>query len=66
MPNFDNPVYVAPGLRFVPPFLSTDFSVRRSTARTELVEILVAELGDKFDRAPFLIVGANPSLPKLR
>ena len=56
MPDIENPVYIAPGLNFVPPFLSTDFSVRRSSARTELVEILVAELGDKFDRTPYLIV----------
>ena len=70
MPNLDSPVYVAPGLKFVPPFLSTDFSVRRSSARTDLVEILVAEIGDKFDRAPFLIVRIqsclNPGLPQLR
>ena len=50
------PVYTAPGLSFLPGFLTPDFSVRRSTARDSLDEIIVAELGDATFKAPFMIV----------
>lgn len=67
MPDLENPIYLAPGLGFLPPFLSVDFTVRRSNARERLMEILVADLGDKFHRSPFLIVRPfiMPRLPLL-
>lgn len=54
--NLDEPIYTADGLSFLPPFLASDFTVRRSAAREALVEILVAELGDSAAKAPYMIV----------
>ena len=56
LPNTKQPLYTANGLSFLPDYLSTDFTVRRSNARESLVEILVAELGDATLRSPYLIV----------
>jgi hypothetical protein len=53
---------MANGLSFLPPFLTSDFNVRRSIARERLVEILVAELGDATHKSPYLIVGRIPFL----
>lgn len=49
-------MYEAAGLSFLPPYLTTEFTVRRSHARDSLEEILVAQLGDKSSNTPFLIV----------
>ncbi|MCJ1395282.1 mRNA cleavage and polyadenylation factor subunit [Xylographa bjoerkii] len=49
-------VYSANGLSFLPPFLSEEFMIRRSSAREPLVEILVAELGDTVTKSPYLIL----------
>ncbi|MCJ1405837.1 mRNA cleavage and polyadenylation factor subunit [Xylographa trunciseda] len=49
-------VYSACGLSFLPPFLSEEFTIRRSSAREPLVEILVAELGDTVTKSPYLIL----------
>ncbi|MCJ1478715.1 mRNA cleavage and polyadenylation factor subunit [Lambiella insularis] len=54
--NTSIPVYRANGLNFLPPFLSEDFTVRRSNARESLVEILVAELGDSVLKSPYLLL----------
>lgn len=56
LPNTRQPLYTANGLSFMPDYLSTDFTVRRSNARESLVEILVAELGDGTLKTPYLIV----------
>ena len=56
MPNLTKPVYLAEGLSFLPPFLSSDFTARRSSAKEALTEIMVAELGDAIHRSPYLIV----------
>ena len=56
LPNLQKPIYVADGIAFLPPFLSTDFAVRRSSAKENLSEILVAELGDSVHKSPYLIV----------
>lgn len=56
LPNLNKPVYVANGLSFLPPFLSTEFTLRRSSGRDEIKEILVAELGDSTYKSPYLIV----------
>lgn len=52
----NKPVYVAGGLAFLPPFLSSEFAIRRSSGREVLKEILVAELGDSAFKSPYLIV----------
>lgn len=54
------PVYVADGLSFLPPFLSREFTIRRSSARELLTELLVTELGDPTHKSPYLIVSAQP------
>ncbi|MCJ1464049.1 mRNA cleavage and polyadenylation factor subunit [Pseudocyphellaria aurata] len=56
LPNLKKGVYIADGLSFLPPFLSTEFTVRRSTARENLKEILIAELGDATHKSPYLIL----------
>ncbi|KAL8822748.1 MAG: hypothetical protein Q9191_006522 [Dirinaria sp. TL-2023a] len=56
LPNLKKPIYVAEGLSFLPPFLSKDFTVRRSTAREKLTELLVADLGDVTMKSPYLIL----------
>ena len=53
------PVYTAPGLSFLPGFLTPEFTVRRSTAKDALQEIIVAELGDSTYKAPFMIVRSS-------
>ncbi|MCJ1436137.1 mRNA cleavage and polyadenylation factor subunit [Xylographa pallens] len=54
--DLSHSVYSANGLSFLPPFLSEDFTIRRSSAREPLVEILVAELGDAVTKSPYLIL----------
>lgn len=56
LPNLNKPAYVASGLSFLPPFLSSEFTLRRSSGRDEIKEILVAELGDSTYKSPYLIV----------
>lgn len=56
LPSLQKPVYVAEGLSFLPPFLSAEFTVRRTAARERLSELAVAELGDAVYKAPYLIV----------
>ena len=40
----------------MPPFLSPEFTARRSSAKETLTEILVAELGDSTHKSPYMIV----------
>lgn len=57
LPSLQKPVYTAEGLSFLPPFLSSEFAIRRSSARDSIVEILIAELGDAaWNASPYLIV----------
>ncbi|KAL9101501.1 MAG: hypothetical protein Q9163_003249 [Psora crenata] len=56
LPSLRKPVYVAEGLSFLPPFLSTDFYVRRSSCHGAVIEILIAELGDSVQKAPYMIL----------
>lgn len=51
------PVYTADGLSFLPPFLSEEFTIRRSSARESLTELMITELGDSTHKSPYLIVG---------
>ncbi|KAF6229894.1 hypothetical protein HO133_004231 [Letharia lupina] len=63
LPNLNKPVYLAEGLSFLPPFLSPEFSGRRSSAKEALTEILVAELGDSTHKSPYMILrSANEDL----
>ncbi|KAI1342830.1 CPSF A subunit region-domain-containing protein [Xylariaceae sp. FL0016] len=59
LPNLSQPVYVAEGLSFVPPLLSADYTARRGTARENLKEIVVANLGDNTSSFPYLIARDN-------
>ncbi|SLM34071.1 Cleavage/polyadenylation specificity factor, A subunit, C-terminal [Lasallia pustulata] len=54
--SLSKPVYVALGLSFLPPFISKEFTVRRSAARDTLTEILVADLGDTIYKSPYLLL----------
>ncbi|KAF7548008.1 hypothetical protein G7Z17_g7352 [Cylindrodendrum hubeiense] len=56
LPDLSGPVYVAEGLTYVPPFLSTDYTHRRGMARETLSEIMVADLGDSVSQQPYLIL----------
>ncbi|KAI9698522.1 MAG: mRNA cleavage and polyadenylation factor subunit [Candelina mexicana] len=48
--------YTAETLTFLPPTLSAEYTVRRSTARENVAELLVADLGDAVSKAPYLIL----------
>ncbi|MCJ1313039.1 mRNA cleavage and polyadenylation factor subunit [Agyrium rufum] len=56
--NLSNPVYVADGIVFFPPFLSPEFTGRRGVPKEEIEEIVVAELGDTVSKSPYLILRA--------
>ncbi len=58
LPNLSKAVYVAEGLGFLPPVISTDHIPRRSTARETLTEILVADIGDTTATSPYLFVSS--------
>ncbi|CAF9940116.1 MAG: mRNA cleavage and polyadenylation factor subunit, partial [Alectoria fallacina] len=61
--NLNKPVYSAEGLSFLPPFLSPEFTARRSSTKEGLTEILVAELGDSTHKSPYMILrSANDDL----
>ncbi|KAI9706218.1 MAG: hypothetical protein M1812_008248 [Candelaria pacifica] len=49
-------VYSADTLTFLPPTLSAEYMVRRSTAREIVTELLVADLGDTVSKTPYLIL----------
>ncbi|CAK7226945.1 mRNA cleavage and polyadenylation factor subunit [Sporothrix curviconia] len=49
-------VYVADGLSYIPPLLSSDYTARRGTVKEELIELLVADLGDTVSKSPYLIL----------
>ncbi|KAH7001198.1 CPSF A subunit region-domain-containing protein [Ilyonectria destructans] len=56
LPDLSEPVYVAEGLTYIPPFLSPDYTHRRGMARETLSEIMVADLGDSVSQQPYLIL----------
>ncbi|KAL8685626.1 MAG: hypothetical protein Q9218_007644, partial [Villophora microphyllina] len=56
LPSLEQYVYKADGLNFLPPFLTPEFSVRRSQAKEPLIEIMVTELGDATQKVPYLIL----------
>ncbi|CAK7210770.1 mRNA cleavage and polyadenylation factor subunit [Sporothrix eucalyptigena] len=49
-------VYVADGLSYIPPLLSADYTARRGAVKEELIELLVADLGDMVAKSPYLIL----------
>lgn len=54
--NMSKPVYVAEGLSYVPPWLSSDYTTRKGTSRESLNELLVTDLGDSVSQSPYLIL----------
>ena len=54
--DLSEPVFVAEGLTYAPPFLSADYTLRRGMARESFSEILVADVGDAVTQSPYLIV----------
>ncbi|KAL9052547.1 MAG: hypothetical protein Q9206_004271 [Seirophora lacunosa] len=56
LPSLEQWVYRAEGLSFLPPYLNPSFWARRSQAKEDLTELLVAELGDASHKAPYLIL----------
>ena len=56
LPDLSNPLYVAEGLSFLPPTLSANYAAKRGTAKENISEILVADLGDNTSSSPYLIV----------
>ncbi|KAI4267389.1 MAG: hypothetical protein L6R38_008283, partial [Xanthoria sp. 2 TBL-2021] len=56
LPSLEQQVYKADGLALLPPFLTPDFSVRRTQAKEDLTELLVTDLGDAFHKAPYLVL----------
>jgi len=61
MSNMEKPSYVAEGLGFLPPILTSDYYARRSTAKATITEIIAADIGDTTSRSPHLIVSRIPS-----
>ncbi|KAG9254809.1 CPSF A subunit region-domain-containing protein [Emericellopsis atlantica] len=55
LPDLTNPVYTTAGLTYIPPVLSADWTVRRGMPRESFSEIVVADLGDRVSRKPYLI-----------
>ncbi|CAH0048218.1 unnamed protein product [Clonostachys solani] len=56
LPDLSKPVFVSDGLSYLPPFLSTDFTVRKGSPRDTFTECLVADLGDSVSQTPYLIL----------
>ena len=56
MSDLTQATYVADGLGFLPPFLTTEYYARRNTGKATITEILAAELGDSTSKSPHLIV----------
>ncbi|KAJ2981079.1 hypothetical protein NUW58_g6780 [Xylaria curta] len=57
--DLTTPIYVAEGLSYLPPILSSDYSARRGASRETLKEILIADLGDNTSFYPYLITRNN-------
>lgn len=56
MSDMSKPVFVAEGLCFLPPFLTTEYYPKRATSKATITEIIAADIGDATSRAPHLIV----------
>ena len=53
------PLFAGEGLSYLPPFLSSDYTARRGTARESLKQLLIADLGDADSSSPYLIVSRS-------
>ncbi|PSK60594.1 hypothetical protein B9Z65_744 [Elsinoe australis] len=60
LPDFRSPAYQAPGLGALPPVLTTEDRQRRATSRESLTELVFADLGDRKDQSPCLLVRSSP------
>ncbi|KAL1835759.1 hypothetical protein VTJ49DRAFT_6105 [Mycothermus thermophilus] len=56
LPDLSKPVYIAEGLSYIPPTLSSDFAARKGTPKEAVTELMVADLGDTTHKAPHLIL----------
>ncbi|CAO1598257.1 mRNA cleavage and polyadenylation factor subunit [Xanthoria calcicola] len=56
LPDLEQQVYKANGLALLPPFLTPEFSARRTQAKEDLIELLVTDLGDTSHKAPYLVL----------
>lgn len=56
MSDLTRPVYVAEGLGFLPPILTSDYYARRSTAKAAITELVAADIGDTTSRSPHLVI----------
>lgn len=59
VPDLAIPVYTAESLSFLPPYLSAEYTVKRSVVRETITEILVADIGERTASSPYLFV-CNP------
>ncbi|KAI9700512.1 MAG: mRNA cleavage and polyadenylation factor subunit [Bogoriella megaspora] len=56
LPTLSESIYSLPSLSYLPPILSPGQNPRRTAAREDLAEVLIAELGSTGIRSPHLIV----------
>jgi cleavage and polyadenylation specificity factor subunit 1 len=56
LPDLTKPIYVAQGLSYIPPYLTSTYAPRKGTAKDMLTELLFADLGDATHKSPYLIV----------
>ncbi|KAF2836291.1 hypothetical protein M501DRAFT_997028 [Patellaria atrata CBS 101060] len=56
LPNLVRATYIANGLGFLPPVLTSEYIPRRSIGKATLTEILMADLGNSVSKHPYLIV----------
>ncbi|PVI08231.1 hypothetical protein DM02DRAFT_666191 [Periconia macrospinosa] len=56
MSDLTKSVYVAEGLSFLPPILTSDYYGRRSTAKAAITELVAADIGDTTSRSPHLVI----------
>lgn len=56
LPDLTKPIYVAQGLSYIPPYLTSGYAARKGTAKDLLTELLFADLGDAIHQSPYLMV----------
>lgn len=56
LPDLTKPIYVAQGLSYIPPYLTSGYAARKGTAKDTLTELLFADLGDSTHKSPYLIL----------
>lgn len=59
LPNLQRPAWTAESFTFLPPILSSEIVNRRAALRESVVEILVADIGDRTATALYLVVSMS-------